>query len=104
MPKNINVLLLAGGKTKISLRKFTGKENKALIKIIPQGKPMILQVTNTFKKSKYIDRIIVAGPDEVQRLVKDMVDLTIPDSQTIIDTLKSGTQLLQKDPLVLIST
>jgi len=104
MSKKINVLLLAGGKTKISLRKFTKKENKALIEIIPQGKPMILQVIKAFKKAKYIERIIVAGPEKVQRLVKDMVDLTIPEGQTIIDTLKSGTQLLQKDPLVLIST
>jgi GTP:adenosylcobinamide-phosphate guanylyltransferase len=104
MIKKFNVLLLAGGKTKISLRKFSGKENKALIEIMPQGKPMIFQVIEAFKKAQYIDIIMVAGPEVVQRLVKNSVDLTIPDGQTIMDTLKSGIQLLQKDPLILIST
>jgi len=104
MLEKINVLILAGGKTKISLRKFSGKENKALIEIMFQSKPMIFQIIEGFKKAKYIDRIIVAGPEEVQRLVKDSVDLTIPEGQTIMFTLKSGIQLLQKDPLILIST
>jgi len=104
MLKKINALLLAGGKSKISLRKFSGKENKTLIEIMPKGKPMILQVIEAFKKAQYIDRILVAGPEEVQRLVKNVVDLTIPGGQTIMDTLKSGIQLLQEDPLTLIST
>jgi len=44
MLKKINILLLAGGKSKISMRKFTGKENKALIEIGPHRKPMILYI------------------------------------------------------------
>lgn len=104
MLEKINTLLIAGGKTKISLRKFSGKENKALIEIIPHNKPMILQVIEAFKKSQYVDKIIVAGPKEVQRLVKGLVDLTIPDGQTIIDTIKSGIRLLREEPLILIST
>lgn len=104
MLKKINVLLLAGGKSKISLRKFTGKENKALIEIGPHRKPMILHIIEALKKSKYTDKIIVAGPEEVQKLVKDLVSLTIPDGQTIPDTLKSGILPLINDPLILIST
>lgn len=104
MLEKISVLLLAGGKTKISLRKFSGKENKALIEIMPHCKPMIIQVIEAFKKAQYIDRIIVAGSEAVQRLVKNSVDLTIPEGQTIMDTLKFGIQLLQEDPLILIST
>ena len=104
MLEKINTLLIAGGKTKISLRKFSGKENKALIEIIPHGKPMIFQVIEAFKKSQYVDKIIVAGPKEVQRLVKNLVNLTIPDGQTIFDTLKSGILPLKEDPLILIST
>ncbi|MCG2821803.1 MAG: nucleotidyltransferase family protein, partial [Candidatus Atribacteria bacterium] len=100
----INVLLLAGGKSKISMRKFTGKENKALIEIGPHRKPMILYIIESLKKSKYTDKIIVAGPEEVQKLVKDLVCLTVSDGQTIPDTLKSGILPLKKDSLILIST
>ncbi|GAH13637.1 unnamed protein product [marine sediment metagenome] len=63
MLKKINVLLLAGGKSKISMRKFTGKENKALIEIGPHRKPMILYIIESLKKSKYTDKIVVAGPE-----------------------------------------
>ena len=106
MLKKINVLLLGGGKTKISLRKFTGIENKALIEIgsYPHGKPMILYVIESLKKAKYTNKIVVAGPKEVQELVKDSVYLTISDGQTIFDTLKSGILPLKEDPLILIST
>jgi molybdopterin-guanine dinucleotide biosynthesis protein A len=104
MLKKINVLLLAGGKNKISLRKFTGKENKALIEIGPHRKSMIFYIIEALKKSKYTDKIIVAGPEEVQKLVKDTVYLTISDGQTIPDTLKLGILPLKKDPLILIST
>jgi len=104
MIEKINVLLLAGGKSKISLRKFTGKENKALIEIGPHRKPMILYIIEALKKSKYTDKIIVAGSEKVQKLVKDLVYLTFPDGQTIPNTLKSGILPLKKDPLILIST
>lgn len=104
MLKKINVLLLAGGKSKISLRKFTGKENKALIEIGPQRKPMILYIIEALKKSKYTDKIIVTGSEEVQKLVKDLVYLTISDRQTILETLKSGILFLKKDPSILIVT
>ncbi len=104
MLKKINVLLLAGGKSKISMRKFTGKENKALIEIGPHRKPMILYIIEALKKSKYTDKIIVAGPEEVQKLVKDLVYLTIFDGQSIFDTLESGILPFKKDPLILTST
>lgn len=104
MLQKINVLLLAGGKSKISMRKFTGKENKALIEIGPHRKPMILYIIESLKKSKYTDKIIVVGPEEVQQLTKDLTHLTISDGPTIPDTLKSGILPLKKDPLILIST
>jgi molybdopterin-guanine dinucleotide biosynthesis protein A len=104
MLKKINVLLLAGGKSKISMRKFTGKENKALIEIGSHRKPMILYIIESLKKSKYTDKIIVAGSEEVQKLVKDLAYLTVPDGQSIFDTLKSGILPFKKDPLILIST
>ena len=104
MLKKINVLLLAGGKSKISMKKFTGKESKALIEIGPHPQPMILHIIEALKKSKYTDKIIVAGPEEVHKLVKDLVYLTISDGKTIPDTLKTGILSLKKDPLILIST
>ena len=104
MLKKINVLLLAGGKSKISLKKFTGKENKALIEIGPHSKPMILYIIEALKKSKYTDKIVVTGSEEVQKLVKDLVFLTIPEGQTIPNSLKSGILPLKDSPLILIST
>ncbi|GAH25314.1 unnamed protein product, partial [marine sediment metagenome] len=86
------------------MRKFTGKENKALIEIGLHRRPMILYMIEALKKSKYTDKIIVAGPEEVQKLVKGLVCLTISDGQTIPDSLKSGILPLKKDPLILIST
>ena len=104
MIEKINVLLLAGGKSKISMRRFSGKENKALIEIGPHRKPMILYIIESLKKSRYADKIVVAGPEEVQKLTKDLVYLTIFDGQTIPETLKSGILPLKKNPLILIST
>ena len=104
MLEKINVLLLAGGKSKISMRKFTGKENKALIEIGPHRKPMILYIIESLKKSKYTDKIIVAGPEKVQKLVKDLAYLTIFDGQSIFDTLKSGILPFKNNSLILIST
>ncbi len=104
MLQKINVLLLAGGKSKISMRKYTGKESKALIEIGLDRKPMVLYAIETLKKSIHTDKIVVAGSEEVQKLVKDLIFLTIPDGQTIPDTLKSGVLHFEKDPLILIST
>ncbi len=104
MIEKINVLLLAGGKSKISMRKFSGKENKALIEIGPHRKPMILYIIESLKKSKYTDKIVVAGSEEVQKLVKDMVYLTIFDGKTIPDTLKSGILPLKKNSTSSISS
>jgi molybdopterin-guanine dinucleotide biosynthesis protein A len=104
MLKKINVLLLAGGKNKISMRKFTGKGNKSLIEIGPHHKPMIFYIIESLKKSKYTDKIIVAGPEEVQKLVKDLVYLTTPDNQSILDTLRLGILPFKENSLILIST
>ncbi|MEA1940290.1 MAG: NTP transferase domain-containing protein [Candidatus Caldatribacteriota bacterium] len=104
MFKKIDVLLLAGGKTKISLRRFTGKENKSFIEIGPRHIPMILYIIESFKKAKYIDKIIVAGSIEVQNLIKNLVYLTVPEGPTILDTVKSGISPLKEKSFIMIST
>jgi len=102
--KKIDVLILAGGKSKISLRRFTNQENKALIEIFSPGIPMILQVINSFRRSKYINRIIVTGSEAVNNLVNNRADLTIPEGDTILTTLKSGIHLLFQEAHFLISS
>ena len=104
MIEKIDVLLLGGGKTKTSMKRFSGEENKALIKIGKQNKPMILHIIESFKKAKYINKIIVAGPLEVQGLVDDLVNLTVPEGQTIFETVKIGISHFINDSMIMIST
>jgi len=104
MMDKINVLLLGGGKTKTSMKRFSGEEKKALIKIGNQNKPMILHVIDSFRRVKYIDKIIVAGPVEVQHLVDNLVYLTVSEGQTIFETLKIGISHFIKESMIMIST
>jgi len=102
--KKINVLLLGGGKTKTSMQRFSGEENKALIRFGKENKPMVLHVIESFKKTKYINKIIVAGPPAVQCLVNRFVYLTVPEGKTIFETLKIGISNLLEDSMIMIST
>ena len=104
MVEKISVLLLGGGKTKTSMKRFSGEQNKALIKIGPQNKPMILHVVEVFQKTKYIKKIIVAGPSAVRKEVKNMSDLTVPEGLTIFETVNIGLSFLKEDAMVMIST
>ncbi len=104
MIEKINVLLLGGGKTKTSMRRFSGEESKALIKIGPENKPMILHVIESFQKAKYINKIIVAGPPKVRQLLEKKSSLTVSEGQTIYETVKIGLSYLKEDSIVMIST
>jgi len=104
MLRKLDILILAGGKSKTSLRRFTKQENKALIKIIPSGAPMIIRIINSLKKSRHIHKIVVAGSKAVNDLIKNIVDMTIPEGETILATLKSGIALLSPGDHFLISS
>jgi len=71
--KNIKTLLLAGGKTKHALKKITGQEYKALMNKI-DSQPIIYHIVKILRNTKYIAKIYVAGPEEVNNYICPQVD------------------------------
>ena len=63
--KKYNVIILAGGE-KGPLSEATGYACKAMIPI--HGKPMLDWVVDAFQQSRYVDNIIVVGPEELEQL------------------------------------
>ncbi len=105
MIKNIKTLLLAGGKTKHALKKITGQEYKALMTINKiDSQPIIYHIVKILRNTKYIAKIYVAGPEEVNNYICPQVDGVISSGPTIIETLKASVSLLQDEPYILIIT
>jgi molybdopterin-guanine dinucleotide biosynthesis protein A len=105
MMKNIQTLLLAGGKTKHALKKITGQEYKALMtinKVNPQ--PIIYHILKALRDTKHISKIVVAAPEEINDLIDLRVDGFVPSGSTIMDTLKTSISQFRDEPYILIST
>ena len=65
MHKKYNLIILAGGRDTDWCRHY-GYKRKAFLPLL--GKPMLSWVIESFRKSEYIDKIIVIGPRELNQL------------------------------------
>lgn len=63
--RKYNLIILAGGEDELWCRRY-GHKKKAFLPL--RGKPMISWVIEAFRRSKYIDNIVVVGPKELGRL------------------------------------
>ena len=105
MINSIKTLVLAGGKTKRSLKKITGQEYKALMTInTVNSKPIVCHLVKVLRNTKYISEIYITGPQEVNNLARAQVDGVIQSGQTIMDTLRVSISQFQDEPYVLIAT
>lgn len=86
--KKLNLIILAGGE-KGPLYDAYGYENKALLPI--HGKPMLDWVVDAFRKTGYIDKIVVVGPEELDRLQSmRSVNKRIDASSTLVRNVLRG--------------
>ncbi len=103
--KNFKGIILAGGKNKHALKKFTKQEYKALMTInVIDTQPIIYHMIRTLKNSDFISKIFVSGPKEVTHLVESQVDGIFLSGQTLIDTLKIAVPYFNEEPYIFIST
>lgn len=102
--KKMEALLLAGGKCKPALRKVTGQEYKALMRIGPIGsKPMVWHMAEVLKQTSCISQLCVAGPKEVHQAVPQ-ANMFAPAGSTLVETLKKSIPLFQDQSHILICT
>ncbi len=103
--RKFKALLLAGGKSKHTLKKVTGQEYKALMNIEAiDCRPIIYHITEALQKAKYISKIYIAGPKEVHQQINYQVDTFVPSGSTLMNTLKLSIPTLRDESYILIST
>lgn len=84
-----DAVVLAGGKIKGKYARVTGQTIKALIAI--NGETCLSRVLTALRSSKYINRIVVVGPQEIQpELSQHRVDKFIPAGKTGEDNIFLG--------------
>ncbi len=86
--EKLNLIILAGGK-KGPLFDTHGYENKALLPI--HGRPMLDWVVEAFRASGCIDKIVVVGPEELNKLESmQFVDRRIDATPSLIRNIMRG--------------
>ncbi len=63
--KKYNLIILAGGEDELWCKQY-GYKKKAFLPLL--GKPMLARIIEAFRRSEYIDNIIVVGPRELNQL------------------------------------
>jgi molybdopterin-guanine dinucleotide biosynthesis protein A len=97
----MDVLILAGGKTKDALFQATNVGCKAFIKI--KDKTMLEWVVDAFKDTGFVERMIVLGdPDELKKLKMDAEIL--PEGESLMDNVERGLKAMDSSKQVVIST
>ncbi len=105
MCRRFKALLLAGGKSKHALRKVTGQEYKALITIESlHAQSMIDHMIEILQNTKYVSRIFIAAPEELQQRISFDKNSFTPSGTTLVDTLKLSIPRFQDEQHILVST
>ncbi len=105
MDKKFKALLLAGGKSRHSLKKLTGQEYKALMAINTLNyHPIIFHVIDSLKDTGYVSQIYVSAPEEVQKLIKSQPLSFLSSGITLMETLQKSISILQSETYILIIT
>ena len=100
----IDAVILAGSTNAGRLRNCSKEAFEAMVEI--EKKPMVSYVFDVLKKSKSINRIVLAGPHEqMSRLFGNIDQVYIaPGGDTPIDSLMNALEILKPQGNVLVAT
>lgn len=105
MDKKFKALLLAGGKSKHTLKKLTGQEYKALMLINTlDSRPIIYRVIDGLRKTRYVSQIYVSGPEEVQEKIKSQPPILLPSGITLMETLQKSIPVFKNETYIFLIT
>jgi GTP:adenosylcobinamide-phosphate guanylyltransferase len=99
----VDVLLLAGARTKGSLRELSAVEHEALIKIADM--PMVEYVIRAVKDASLTGRVIIVGPrNDLECSVNERVDLIIDSGDDLVQNIERGIKALDPQNYILLIT
>jgi molybdopterin-guanine dinucleotide biosynthesis protein A len=100
----IDAVILAGSTNEGPLRDCSGEAYEAMVEIAER--PMVSYVFDVLKKSRFINKIVVAGPsDQMNQLFGDIDQVYLaPGGETPIDSLLNALEVLNPQGNVLIAT
>ncbi|KUG05195.1 hypothetical protein ASZ90_017381 [hydrocarbon metagenome] len=92
-----DAVILAGGRICDELRALAPYDNEAFISIA--GQPMLLYVYRALRKSDYVKRIVISGPQqELQKITPDDEHLYFAaGGENAIESLTNAVELLKRD-------
>lgn len=101
---SIDAVILAGSTNEGRLRDCSGETFEAMVEIAER--PMVTYVFDVLKKSRSINKIVVAGPnDQMSRLFGDIDQVFLaPGGKTPIDSLMNALEVLNPQGNVLVAT
>ncbi len=99
----LNAIILAGSSHKGPLEITTQVSNKALIKF--NNRPVVDYIIDALNNSKYVDRIVMVGPEEeLSSLIRPRVEKILKPGKSIIENLEIAVQYFNSEDLILILT
>lgn len=101
----MDAIILAGAENTGKLREVSTAAAEATIPVA--GRPMVWHVVSALRKSRYVGRIIVVGPDEVARVdygIEPGRVVHLPSGETMIDNLLKAVDYAREQPHVLVVT
>ncbi len=99
----IDVLILAGGRNRGKLKKYSATDYEALIRM--NNIPMVEYVILAVKKAAKTGKIAVVGPKEkLESSINEKVDLIVETTNSMVDNIEKGVDELAPEKYVLIAT
>lgn len=99
----VDVLILAGGRNKGPLQKYSSAKHEALIKI--GNMPMVEYVIKAVVEAECTDKVAVIGPrQKIEEKVGQSLDLIIDSGESMIENIQKGMKKLNTDHEVLVIT
>lgn len=98
----LDVVLLAGSANSGPMRECSNETNEAMIKI--DTKPMISYVADALIGSRFIDKIVIVGPKELNEVFTEKSITIMEPGNTAVSNLVKGLKLVDAGRKVLVST
>jgi GTP:adenosylcobinamide-phosphate guanylyltransferase len=99
----VDVLILAGGLNKGSLREYSAVKHEAMIKI--GDIPMVEYVIKAANKAELTDKVAVIGPrKQIKEQVDQKIDLIVDAGESMIENVHKGIKKLKTQNHVLVIT
>lgn len=98
----MDAVILAGGRIGGAFARRTGVTIKALLEL--EGRPLLERTVTAVRGSRYLERICVIGPNQVEPLARQAgADLFVREQGTGIDNLIGGVAALEASGRILVS-